>query len=265
MTCTGGCGPSSKWSVASTTVETLVAQNPQINWGLAFYGSDNQCDVGIGAVVDVGPGNGPAIAAALATTTPGGDAPTSSAVTNAVSYLLGQHVALPEYILLVNDGRSGCGTSATDGTGRKAAEVAVAVARQQNYVPTFVLGMAPSGDTAAVADLNTMASNGGESLLVNGIAYDTPDAPPQLPILPTPVCLVSLIAQGVPQNGVTVSLDLASGSSVKVPEDPYNGWSFNTAGTEIAFSGTSCTQVTDGDVIAVTILYDCPPPPPGLD
>jgi hypothetical protein len=253
--CPGGCGASSKWSIASAAVETMVAQNPQINWGLAFYGGDAQCDVEW--AVNVGTDSGAAIVAALASTTPGGDAPTSAAIANAALNLKGLWCG---DILLVSDGRSGCGASATDGTGRYDAEQAAYAALNQSYVLTLVLGLAPSWDTAAVRHLNTLALNGGYAPPVNGIAYNTPDNPPTFPAVLGPVCFVPAAPPAsVPMDGsgIVVSLNLSTGGTVNVPKDPNNGWSVNSAATAVVISGDYCAQLSSGAATSV-IVRSCP-------
>ena len=90
MTCTGGCGPSSKWAVLSAAINNLIRGNLSVNWGLALYPSDDACGVTAGAAVDTTQDSASSIesiGSVLAATTPGGDAPTAAAIYAASAYL----------------------------------------------------------------------------------------------------------------------------------------------------------------------------------
>ena len=268
MSCTGGCGATSKWSLLAAAVSNLVTENPDVRWGLALYGSDNQCGVGSNPQVAVGTDNGQAISAALAAqVAPGGEAPTSSAVSYAVSYLQALYDPYPKYILLVTDGKSGCAGAADGGTADAAAEAAISLARNQSGISTFVLGLAPSGDSTAIATLNQMAENGGEASQGTANAFYTiPDLGPNfVSVISTGSCVVPLPYLLGVGTSLAVSVTSSDGVPVKLPLDPTNGWSFtDSSDTAISFNGTYCDGLLDGADASFSLYYSCDDPGLGL-
>jgi hypothetical protein len=250
--CPGGCGASSKWSVLTAAVENLMAQYPQIHWGLALYGSDDACGVGIGPVVGNAAGTAGMISAALAATTLGGEAPTGDAVTNAVADLEMVTDELPRELLLVSDGHSGCFGDA----GTSEAVTTIGLTWSEDQFPTFVLGPAPGADTTASAALEQMAEAGGEPGPIAGRAYYTPtEIGPGFAPLVSCMLAVPLLPDGVSEVAVSVTLD---GQPTKVPQDPTNGWTFrNSAMQAIILHGSYCAAVTSGTATDVTFFYVC--------
>jgi hypothetical protein len=260
MVCTGGCGASSKWALASAAIGNLVRTRPSVNWGLALYGGDDSCDATGGATVDVGPGSAPAIEAALAATAPGGEAPTASAIQNAESYLQSLTDGGSRYILLVSDGLLGCAPSNGDSAGNAAAG-AIVTALMDVGARTFVVGLAPDGDTTAVAALNQMAVNGEEGKPGTGALYYTlADLGPQfMPESSPPAgCALTLSPALAPVNTLAISATMADGEVVAIPQDPTTGWSFTDA-TEstIALNGPICDGQQNGAYTGFTIVYRC--------
>ena len=50
-----------------------------------------------------------------------------------------------------------------------------------------------------------------------------------------------------------------------VGEDPLNGWMYtDTSKSAIVFSGTSCTEITDGTVTNIRVVSGCGGPGPVL-
>jgi hypothetical protein len=268
MICTGGCGASSKWTLAWTAIGGMVSTHPSVNWGLAFYGSgagvdggvDDSCDVTVGAAVDVGPSSAPAIEAALAATAPGGEAPTSAAITNAVSYLLSLTDAGPKYILLVTDGQSGCAGS-DGGAATLAAESAIASAAGDSGIPTFVVGLAPDWDTTAVTALNQMAVNGGEASQGTATSYDSLANIGGQFMLTTSLatsCVIPLSYPLAPATDLAITATTADGASVSIPEDPTDGWAFTDPTlSNVVLNGSACLAVQDGSYAGITIAYEC--------
>ncbi len=259
--CAGGCGANSKWSLLSAAVENLVEQNPQINWGLALYGSDNLCDTGIGAVVGVGPGTAAAITAALASTTPGGEAPTGDAITNAVTDLQVMIDGLPKYILLVTDGHSGCGPD--EATANDVAATGIGIARTQSRIPTVVLGPDLGSDTVANFALDQWAASGGEVSPADTRSYFTPDdvGTGFASVLSSASCVLPLLNAPVGVINIGVTFTLNDGSVVAVPQDPTNGWVYTDASeTAIILSGTCCADLADGTATWATVYYACVSP-----
>jgi hypothetical protein len=263
MSCAGGCGASSKWALATAAIDSLVSANPTVNWGLVFYGSDDSCDAAAGAAVEVGPGSGPAIHAALAATVPGGEAPAAAAINNGASYLTSLTDGSPKYILLVTDGRSGCGGS--DGAATAAAEAAI-VSATVDGVPTFVAGLAPEWDTTAVAALNQMAVNGNEPQQGTATSYY---AVADLALfgvheVSSRGCAFPLpLPSGPVAGNLAVSATMADGSEVPIPESSTSGWSFtDSTCSSVELHGPACEAELHGSYTGVTIAYRCGEPDP---
>lgn len=126
----------------------------------------------------VGPGNGTAIANAIAATGPGGNTPTRDAITNGGSYLAGLTDTNPKYLLLATDGLPNCPvgcsgmarpssscTMTDNPTEDMAAEQAVLAAAAHGF-KTFVIGI--GNVSTAVATLDAMAVGGGEAQAARG-------------------------------------------------------------------------------------------------
>ncbi len=273
MSCTGGCGAKSKWSLLSTAIGRMVIDHPSLNWGFAPFGSDDACGVNAGVEVDVAPDAAPSIELALAATTPGGAAPTAAAILAASDYLQSLPDSNPKYILLASDGRSGC---ATGGGGAAAADAeaenAVASAFHAR-IPTFVVGMVPAWDTTATGSLNLMADNGGQPSLGTANTFfttDTIDA--QLSLLSSrsatvDPCVIPLPYLLAPGTSLAVSTTTADGQSMAIPEDPLVGWSFTSPDdSAVRISGSACPGLESTADTQIAITYVCSPPTlPGLE
>jgi hypothetical protein len=266
MSCSGGCGASSKWAVLSAAIGQMITDHPSVNWGLAPFGSDDACGVNAGAAVDVAQDAAPAIELALAATTPGGAAPTAAAILAASGYLQSRSDFNPKYILLASDGQSGC---AAGGAGAAAAdeeaENAVASAFRSG-ISTFVVGMVPAWDATAIATLNQMADSGGQPSLGTANAFFTTDAlDTQLSLISSSSstenpCVISLPYLLAPGSSLTVSTVTADGESVPIPKDPLLGWSFTSSDdSAIGISGPACLELKSGAGTQMAITYVCGP------
>jgi hypothetical protein len=261
MVCTGGCGASSKWAVLSAAIENLIRGNLSVNWGLALYGSDDACGVTAGAAVDVSQNSAlsiESIESVLATTTPGGDAPTAAAIRAASTYLQSRQDTSPKYLLLATDGRSGCapedtGTADTDA-------VNVVVGASIDGIPTFVLGLAPASDASATAVLNEMAVNGGEQTGGMNAFYTTADIGSVF--MPGGVlgdgCTLPLPYPLVGDTTLTVNGTTTNGSTVVFPQYPLDGWSFtDPTDSAIELNGSACVGAMSGSYTALNFYYQC--------
>jgi hypothetical protein len=264
MSCTGGCGATSKWALLSAEINRLVTEYQSVNWGLALFGSDDACGVSASVAVDVAQDAASSIALALAATTPGGDAPTAAAILGASAYLQSRLDTNPKYILLATDGRSGCATGAAGAD--IDAENAVATALGSG-IPTLVLGLAPTWDTTAIATLNQMAENGGEALQGSANAFATLGS---IDMQLSPISSISSTAQNPcvvglpypvgPDTSLRISITTGDGQSVAIPEDPLAGWSFTSPYDDaISISASACTGLQSGAYTRITIIYSCDP------
>jgi hypothetical protein len=265
MTCTGGCGASSKWSLLTAAMENVIAANPQVNWGLSLFGGDQACGVPSGVTVNVGPGNQMPIIAALATAAPpAGEAPAGTAISNASNYL-GYLASLntiypraPGYIMLVTDGLSSCSTRAGEDGASVGNEI---VAALYSGWSTFVVGMAPASDTTAIANLNLWAASGGAAKQPGNTFYAPEDLNSVLSAQTSlaNACTVPLSAPPAPGVTLAVSVTMADGSSSKVPQDPTSGWSFwDYTEWTIALNGQWCDDLKAGQITTVSVYYACP-------
>jgi hypothetical protein len=130
----------------------------------------------------------------------------------------------------------------------------------------FVVGI---GDTMGDATLNVMAVNGGEAQTGAATSFysvsDTTSLETALTNIIGLVASCTIQLTGVPadQTNVAVSVDDASGTPTKVPEDPTNGWTYTDAtDTAIELHGTYCDGVKGGTYSNVNFVYACPGSPP---
>src|SRR5881396_1498720 len=111
MSCSGGCGAMSKWTIATTTMGTfLPTTEAAVNWGLKLFGStSNGCNVTTMAEVPPAPMNATAINSRLGMTMTGSSTPTTDALKKSAAYLATLTDANPKFILLATDGLPTCG------------------------------------------------------------------------------------------------------------------------------------------------------------
>lgn len=166
-----GCGATSKWSIASSTLATfLPTVEATVNWGLKLFASD-MTGCGVSASAEVAPrvNNAATITQLLGTTMPGSSTPTTAALKAAANYLKTLTDTNPKFILLATDGIPTCGTAAcaagvnTGGMPNQcddANAIAMVKAVHDMGFPTFVLGIGTS-NSPGDGTLSTMAVNGG--------------------------------------------------------------------------------------------------------
>jgi hypothetical protein len=265
MTCSGGCGASSKSSLLMAAMEDVIAANPQVNWGLSLFGGDQGCLGPTGVTVNVGPGNlMPIIAALSAAPPPAGEAPVAQAIYNATNWfdalanLDTIHPRTPGYIMLVTDGFSSCSSRA----GEDAVSVGNAISSAASAGwPTFVVGMAPAWDTTASANLDLWAQSGGVAKQPGNTFYAPTDLNSVLSAQTSLASACTIPLSTPPVSGVTlaVSVMMADGSLSEVPQDPSGGWSFwDYTETTIALNGQWCDDLKAGKITSVSVYYACP-------
>jgi len=255
MTCSGGCGATSKWSAAATAVDNLVSQSSGVEWALALYGVDDQCTAGFGTSVGLGLDDGPAIAMALEGLTLGGLAPTAAAIAQGAAWLRSQYnQGQARYLLLVTDGIPGCDASAADAAN-------AAADAQAAGVGTVVLGLAPNWDAQATSGLNQIAESGGLPLAGGTNAFYAPaDLGPDF-FSAKYSCTVQVPYPANAAQQFGVALSRKDGTSFAVPEDPTNGWTFtDSTFNTIVLSGSYCLDVEDGTSLSLSFYFLCNPP-----
>jgi hypothetical protein len=261
--CTGGCGPTSKWTLVTTALDDVVGMtDAKVNWGLKFFATPSRgCGISNGVEVPVAPSNASAIMAAIAAASPGSSTPTRSAEKAGLAYLKGLADPNPKYLLLATDGMPNCNPLVPDNMmadDSAGAEQAVADALTAG-VPTFVVGI---GDTMAEQTLNALAQAGGKPQAGASTSFyqvgDTAELVTALgKILGTIPCTFDL---GPPPNQwyTADAVSVTANGSV-VPHDPThaNGWDFVPATTNISIYGPTCDAVMSGTITDVTIGFRC--------
>ncbi len=253
MSCTGGCGTSSKWALLTAAIDNLVVGVGSVNWGLMFFGTDDACGVSSAPAVQVTDSAAAAmtIVGALGARTPGGDAPTDAALSAAAQYLASLPDGSPKYVLLVTDGKSGCSSD---------------LAAADLSFPTFVLAAVAPSDTTAIAALNQLAINGGEPQVGGANAFYTTTDDLSAVLDPTAsslatACVVPLAGPLQPGMTLAITILVSDGSGVMVPQDPTTGWEFtDSTQTNIVFNGRTCESLQNGSYNQMTITYLCPEP-----
>jgi hypothetical protein len=268
MTCMGGCGVNSKWSVATTTVEAFLPMvETTVNWGLKLFASSGNCNVSATADVAPGPMNAAAITTQLGQTMPSSQTPTTLAIMAAATYLNGLNDGSPKFILLATDGIPTCGSSACApgvNGGNNQCDDANAIAAVQTVhdtmgIPTFVLGIG-TANSPGDATLSMMAVNGG---------FPRNDTPSYYPIgnandlTAAFATITKMVGQcyfavtPVPKD--QKSITGVTGDGNPIPQDPTDGWTFVTMGATagVQLNGKSCDDYKSKAIQTVKVDLPC--------
>jgi len=169
----------------------------------------------------------------------------------------------PKYLLLASGGQMGCGPgldpSADDSTG---AESAVSAAAGAGF-PTFVLGVVdPTSEVAATGTLNHMAIVGNEAQQNSSTSFyrvtdlsvltEVTSARTSFGIGCT-IALETSVAGAV----LSVSAITTAGTTVAIPQDAANGWSYDAGGRNLILNGSVCTALQASAYSVVSLRYDC--------
>ncbi len=150
-----------------------------------------------------------------------------------------------------------------------AAEAAVLMAAMQGF-QTFVIGI---GNVASAQNtLNQLAINGGQAQTGAATSYfaatDEASLEAALNAIVGKVasCVIPLTNVPSGQTNVAVSVDDASGTPTKVPNDPNNGWTYtDSTDMSITLHGTYCDGVKSGTYSNVGFVYACDGQPICID
>jgi hypothetical protein len=271
-----GCGANSKWSIMAPAVnQSVMATEMDVNWGLKFFASNNDCTVNANANVTVGPMRAAMIAAAIAgrtdamgNVTMGSRTPTRAAVMQGANYLMGVQDDNPKYIVLVTDGLPNCpmgGGSSGDDT---AGAVAAITASNAAGIPVFVVGVATagvmSGNVNADQVLTMFANAGGRPRAGTPAYYSAANAAELADALRT---LVGIANSCVFQIGPAPSADTSTtyidvfGDGTKIPRDTTrtNGWDYVDGSNQnsIQIYGATCDAVTAGTIMNLVVTFRC--------
>jgi hypothetical protein len=271
--CSGGCGANSKWSQVSTALTQVVtATQSSINWGLKLFSDNGACDASAAPVVPVAGGNGPAISSAIAAATPGGNTPTRDAITNGAAYLSALTGKNDKYLLLATDGLPNCpvgcsgmskpssSCTMTDNPSEDGVVEQTILTAAQMGIKTFVIGI--GNVNVAVATLNQMAVNGGEPQAGASTKYYAATDPTALQNALNAIvgvvasCTISLTGAPSGFTNVAISAD-AGGTTIEIPQDPTNGWSYGPNMQTVNLNGTACASLKNGTYTNFQFYYAC--------
>ena len=267
--CAGGCGATSKWSVATAAMTNVVAMTEAtVNWGLKLFAStgSSSCTVSSTAEITPQPMNAAAIAALLAQTEPGSSTPTTAALNNAARYLSTFTDPNPKFILLVTDGTPTCGQSAcapgsnqTNDSCDDANAIAMVATVHDMGIPVFVLGIGTS-NAAGDATLSQMAVNGGYPRNASPAYYPADSGESLAATLGTITaafdpCYLSVL----PAPTDAKAIASVTGDGTSLPNDPTTGWSFAAmAGSAgIHLNGATCDAYKTGAIKTVKVDLVC--------
>jgi len=256
----GGAGAcTARWPTMTAALNQVLAASPAgVEWGLKFFTSPGggTCTVNPGAEVAVGPNTAAQIQAAMASTTPANETPTTAAIQAAVAYYGTVNDGRSHYILLATDGQPNCdpGTSSqVTTTSVTDTANAIAVAATAG-IKTYVIGIGPSA-----GNLTSFAVAGGTT------NYFPATSPAQLTTALSTIagdvasCVFSLgKAPPVPNN---VVVEFNGDKNSRAPYDPTqtNGWNYTSpSDTSIQFYGSWCTNITNGSYKSAEVLMGCP-------
>jgi hypothetical protein len=261
--CTGKNAPANcatRWSTITTALTQVLTSSPAgVQWGLKFFTSTDggSCGVDPGADVAVGPNTTAQIQAAIAGATPGGQTPTTAAITAALAYLQTVNDGLTHYILLATDGQPNCdpGNSTSTTTAvvtNTSNEIAVAAAAGVN---TYVIGIGPSA-----GNLTSFATAGKTGQYYPASSPDALTAALSSIAGQVASCVFKMSAAPQDPTNIGVYLD----KTTKVPLDGTNGYTLGTDNVTVTFTGTYCTGITAGTYKLVQVYFGCTGFPPPL-
>jgi hypothetical protein len=251
----------SKWQDMTAAINQVVSQTETaIHWGLKYSPTDEFCTVSDGTAVPVAATNAALINTSILNTMPGGRTPTRVAVQNGVTYLAALPDGNPKYILLATDGEPNCldpgaGMSVPDDAG---SIQAVAAAAAQG-IPTFVIGIATSGDQSNVT-LSQMAIAGLRPRAADPRYFPVNNKDDLVTTLTAiggeiATCSFALAARPPDPTNIAVIVDGA-----RLMKDPghSDGWDFGGGDSSIQLFGGWCDKAKAGMIMDVRAIFGCP-------
>jgi hypothetical protein len=279
MSCQGGCGAESKWSIMAPAVnQAVMATENDVNWGLKFFASNNDCTVNANANVTVGAMRAAMIAQAIqgrtdaaGNVTNGSRTPTRAAVSQGAAYLMGVQDDNPKYIVLVTDGLPNCPMSGGSGGDDTAGAVAAVTASAAAGIPVFVVGVATAGVTGTTgvdADqvLTMMSAAGGRPRAGTPNYYSASSAAELASALTmlvgmTNSCTFQIGPAPTTDGTTSTSYIDVFGDGTKIPRDTTrtNGWDYvdGSGQNSIQIYGSTCDQVIAGTIQNLVVTYRC--------
>lgn len=252
-TCTGA-GCTTRLAAVVSGVESVVANNTGIHWGLELFTTPNaaSCTVDPAPQVAIAADNAATIKQVLDGVTTKQTTPTAAALTVATNYLKTVNDGNNKAILLATDGLPNCGGGLSSASDMPGATAAATAAFKAGF-PVYVIGIGPS---TSISNLNTLAQVGGTS------NYYSATSPQELnsalaTIAKTVSATCTFKANTTPpdKNLVWVYVD-----KNLVAESASNGWKFDPSdatGATIVLTGSTCNDLLAGKTSQVQIVFGC--------
>jgi hypothetical protein len=264
-----GCGKDSKWAAVVPAITQVLAETEnEVNWGLKFFPTaNNECATTPTVAVGVGPQNGAAISAAIATATNTSGSvsgfngtPTRSAINGATAYMQTLTDMNPKYILLATDGAPTCGSGDNTAAG---AISAVEEARTAN-LKTFVVGIS-TGGSSADDTLSGMATAGGLPRAGTPAYYpvsSTDDLASAIKTLIGFTATCTFKVGPTPTDDGTTDLRRINvfGDGQEIPRDETHtdGYDYTDDTMQsVQVYGPRCDQIMKGTIRDVTVTFHC--------
>jgi len=241
-----------------SSLNTVVADNPKINWGLALFPSSSAstCSVSSAPQVGISATAASAIKAELAAFTTASSTPTTAILEAATTYLKKLNDGRTRSILLATDGLPTCGAGQGWSNDDLAGSVSAAGTAKKAGFPVYVVGIGP-----AVSNLNSLAQAGGTGSYypaTSTAALDT--ALKSIAKAASTTCTFKANVAPADKDLTSVYVD-----NSLVPKEESNGWIFDPADrtySTIILTGTYCQKMLAGATSQVRILFGCPEPSP---
>ncbi len=270
----GDAGGDSRWNVAKNAINTVTASfDDEIRFGLATYSAclPGGCAAG-SIVVPITDNNAAAIQGFLSDKIDRGSNDGANVTSQGVEYLCDSgdpetstgrslHALVGEptlqepgrqnTVLLLTDGNetSQCVTQGQDGPSG-----AMALLGQTVSVRTFVVGL---GLNSATIDSIAMAGGTGASTPAN----NQTELVNALSAIASSVATCEFAVDAAPPNLDELSV-FFNDDPAGIPNDPGNGWSFDTTDNSLTFNGSSCDEIMSGSVNDIDVVFGCPRPVP---
>lgn len=247
----GASDCTSRLAAVTPAIETVVADNPNIHWGLELFSTpgSSSCTVASAPQVAVAANTTSAIKRQLASLTTETSSPTAAALKVARAYLEKLSDGNSKAILLATDGLPGCGSSRS-GDDLDEAVSAASEAKKAGF-PVYVIGIGPN-----VSNLNSLAVAGG----THGY-YPVTSTGALDDALGSIVKLVSLCTFKADKEPANQDLVYVYAGQEQIAQDPDNGWSFDASDptfSTITLAGQACQAMLDGTTSTIEIVqHDC--------
>jgi hypothetical protein len=249
----GATNCSSRAAAVVPAVDAIVADNPDIHWGLELFPTPGATTCGVSSTPQVGisADSASAIKSQLASFTTSLSTPTASVINAATAYLKKVNDANNRAILLATDGLPNCPSGQNwtidDMTGASNA----ATAAKKAGFPVYVIGIGPS-----VGNLNSLAQVGGTG------SYYPATSTTELDSALKSIAKVVTLTCTFKANTIPPDKDLATVyiDNRLVPQDDSNGWMFDPADatySTVVLTGTYCQSMLAGLTSQVQIVFGC--------